>query len=154
MANTITPAHISFSIDGKEVSITDAALHIELSNGSVYRECVLDNGKKGYLLSKGAEISRAGDIKIETMRTGDKKGDAAIKALEDAHKATHKSDDPASYTKPIAFSVATFGGKTFANVTFEGFVKEYQELDPVGTEPPKQEAEVELYDPMTLQISN
>lgn len=153
-AGTITPANVSFSIGGTQTSIVDAKLNIKIKNNCRYTECILAKGVKGYLLTKGAEVTRDGDLKIQTAKTGDGKSDAAIKTLGEKQELTQKHDDPEEYNQDITFSVSTPGGKNFVNVSFKGFVKEYKEFDPVGTAPPKQEAEIELYDPQTLQISN
>ena len=152
--STITPANVSFNIDGKATSITDAQLNLSLSNNCHYKECVLDDGKKGYLLTKGAEITRSGAVKVQTVQTGDGKSDDAINTIREKQKLADKSDDPQDYSKPITFSFTTPGGKTFANISFEGFVKEYKDFDPVGTAPPTQEAEIELQNPLTLKIDN
>ncbi|MEL7065506.1 MAG: hypothetical protein AAFP00_17320 [Bacteroidota bacterium] len=152
-SNTITPARVKFSLASTETPITDAQLTLTFSNGSRYTECVLAPfGTKGYLLTKGAEITREGALKVQTTRTGDRKGDAAIDNIRNAQNDTHKSDDPADYTKDITFVVQTPGETDFLSINFSGFVKEYQEFDPEGTAPPMQEAEIDLYDPLSLEI--
>ena len=153
-AGAITPANVSFSVGGTQTPIVDAKMNIKIDNNCRYTECILPKGVKGDLLKKGAEVTRDGDLKIQTAKTGDDRSKGAIKILEEKHKLTEKHDNPKDYNQDITFSVMTPGGKTFANISFQGFVKEYKEFDPVGTAPPKQEADIELYDPLTLKISN
>lgn len=151
--STITPAKVKFSIGGKEVPIVDAKLNIKVTNNCHYTECVLAGGIKGYMLVKGAEMTREGELKVQTAKTGDGKGDSAIKTLRAKQELTQKHDKPSDYNEDIMFSAITPGDKNFANIGFKGFVKEYKEFDPVGTAPPKQEAYIELYDPLTLSIT-
>ena len=151
-ASTITPAKVEFTIGKEETPIIDAKLNIKITNNCHYTECILAGGIKGYMLVKGPEIMREGELKVQTAKTGDGKGDEAIETLRKKQELTQKHDNP-DYNQDIMFSVSTAGNNNFVNIGFKGFVKEYREFDPVGTAPPKQEADIELYDPTTLNIT-
>lgn len=150
---TITPAKVQFSIGGTEVHIIDAQMNIKINNGCHYTKCTGELGVTTYMLVKGAEITRDGDLKVQTAKTGDGKGNAAIETLITKQQLTEQHDDPKDYLESIVFVVKNSGGeKKVAEISFQGFVKEFNEFEPVGTAPPKQEAEIELYDPETLKI--
>ena len=152
-AGTLIAANVSFSLGGKQIPITDAQINVTLSNGCQYTETVLEKGKKGYLLNKGAEVNREGNFHIQTTETPDGNSKDAIKELEKALDLSGKKENPNDYTKDITFSLSTSGGKNFANISFAGFVTEYKEFDPTGTEFSKREATIVLRDSKTLRIT-
>jgi len=154
MAGTITPANVQFSIGSEEVRIVDAQLSLKIKNNCRYTECVLGDGKKGYLITKGAEMTRDGDLKVQTISVADKKSQTAIKTLRKKQGEAETHDNPDDYKELMTFSITTPGGSKYIHIKFDGFVREYKEFDPVGTAPPKQEADIEMFDPRTLQIEN
>lgn len=150
--SAITPSNVSFNLDAQELPITDAQLTVTFFNNCCYVPGVLPNGKKGYLLKKGAEVTRDGDFTVQTTSTGDGKSEDAIKTLKEMRDLAHKHRDPKEYTKAATFAVQSPGGKQVAAISFGCFVPEYKENNPKGTEPVQAQARLEPHDPMSVDV--
>lgn len=152
---TLVPAFISIIYDGTELNIVDAKLSMHYDNGTKYEESMTASGKKGYLLRKGVSVEQEGDITITTTKTGDGKQDDTIKFLETKFQEIKKSEKPEDYTRAIVVACKDPGEQQFLNFSFDGYLKE------LSWAPSKEGnaftdylAELEIFDPLTIKISN
>jgi len=152
MAQTLIPAFVSFNLGSEEVMITDTQLSLNFSNGSGYGECMLKNGKKGYLLKKGTEVLQKGDVSITLTKTPDGKQDASIKAVEAAMKKSQGNDVPDKYTDSMTFSISNSGEKEFMTLSFTGYISEFVGNTPSETDFAAYTAKIEVYDPLSITI--
>ena len=152
MSQTLIPAFVSFNLGSQEVGITDTQLSLNFSNGSGYEECMLKDGKKGYLLKKGTTILQQGDVNITLTKSPDGKQDASIKAVEEAMKKSQDNDAPDQYTDSITFSISNSGEKEFMTLSFTGYVSEVVGNTPNETDFAAYTAKIEVYDPLSISI--
>jgi len=152
---TLVPAFISITYDGTELNIVDAKLSMHYDNGTKYEESMTASGKKGYLLRKGVSVEQEGDIFITITKTGDGKQDDTIKFLEKKLQEIEKFEKPDDYSKAVVVVCKDPGEQQFLNFSFNGYLKELS-LTPSkeGNAFTDYLAEFEIFDPLTIKISN
>lgn len=152
---TLVPAFISITYDGTELNIVDAKLSMHYDNGTKYEESMTASGKKGYLLRKGISVEQEGDIFITITKTGDGKQDDTINFLEKKLQKDEKTEKPDEYAKPIVVACKDPGEQPFLNFSFSGYLTELS-LTPSkeGNAFTDYLGEFEIFDPLTIKISN
>jgi hypothetical protein len=152
---TLVTAFVSITYDGTELNIVDAKLSLHYDNNTKYEESMTSTGKKGYLLRKGISVTQEGDIFVTITKTGDGKQDDTIKFLETKLQEISKSEKPDDYSKALVITSKDPGEQQFLSVSFNGYLKELRVTpSKEGNAFTDYIAEFEIFDPLSIKISN
>jgi hypothetical protein len=154
MAQALIPGAIKFTIARETIRILDADLALSFQNGCTYQECMTKTGIKSYVLAKGTCITQNGDVVATIIKTPDGKQDGSIKNLQDNLKQVQKSNNPADYAKDVAVIIENPSSEKFLDVTFKGYVSEFNTQPPDSTGFTTYQATVVVYDPLTIEVKN
>ena len=152
---TLVPAFINFLYDGNELTIVDANISLFFTNSCKFEESMTEKGPKGYMLSKGTFVDQQGDIFVEISKSGDQEADKTIDTLRKIAKEIPKSENPKDYAKSIVINFSDPGEQKFFSVSFSGYLKNFN-LAPQrsGNAFTTYIAEFEVFDPLTIQLTN
>lgn len=156
MDQVLTPTYINFSFGNKAINIVDAQLSLNYDNGSYYTECMAAvGGKKNYMLVKGSTVTQEGDIFTTITKTGDKQQDESISYLQQEIVEADKSEDPEKYVKDTVITIQDSEMRQFLTFSFRGFIKELKMENPKkGNQFTNYKAEFEVFDPLTISLTN
>ena len=156
MDQVLIPAYINFSFGNKAINIVDAQLSLTFDNGSYYTECMpAVGGKKNYMLVKGNTVKQEGDIFTTITKTGDRQQDDSISYLQEENAAADKTEDPGKYVKDTVITIQDSEMRQFLTYSFSGYIKNLKMENPKkGNQFTNYKAEFEVYDPLTISLTN
>ncbi|ACE06420.1 hypothetical protein Aasi_1075 [Candidatus Amoebophilus asiaticus 5a2] len=153
---TLVPAGISFSIDKKNLQLSDAQLSLKFTNGSGYDECMSSQGKKNYVLRRGSNVLQDGEITIKIVKTPEKTVEDDIQKLQNNLKEARTATTTENYVKDVAIVLFGPGGKDddFFALYFDGYISELTTQTPELTNFMEYVAKVEIFNPASITLES
>lgn len=151
---TLVPSFVNFMYDGTEFLIVGANISLRFSNSSRFEESITNKGTKGYMLRKGVTVEQDGDISVKITKAGDNNADGTIKNMQKIAKNISKSENPKDYAKDIVINFSDSGEQKFFSVSFKGYLKTFNVVDTSNNNFTNYIAEFEIFDPLTIKLSN